>query len=79
MYIFSSLQTLYEQDLVFKTSLILHIKLPKYRNDPKFSDAQNICFNHSKVLTMWLYHTLMSPNDADGMANSADPDQTAPL
>ena len=21
----------------------------------------------------------MSPNDADGMANSADPDQTAPL
>ena len=28
---------------------------------------------------MWLYHRLMSPNDADGMANSVDPDQTAPL
>ena len=28
---------------------------------------------------MWLYHKVMSPNDADGMANSADPDQTAPL
>ena len=27
---------------------------------------------------MWLYYTLMSPNDADGMANSVDPDQTAP-
>ena len=27
---------------------------------------------------MWLYHRVMSPNDADGMANSADPDQTAP-
>ena len=27
---------------------------------------------------MWLYHTLMSPNNADGMANSVDPDQTAP-
>ena len=27
---------------------------------------------------MWLYHTVMSPNDADGMANSVDPDQTAP-
>ena len=26
---------------------------------------------------MWLYHKVMSPNDADGMANSADPDQTA--
>ena len=28
---------------------------------------------------MWLYHRVKSPNDADGMANSADPDQTAPL
>ena len=27
---------------------------------------------------MWLYHRVMRPNDADGMANSADPDQTAP-
>ena len=28
---------------------------------------------------MWLYHRVMSPNDAYGMANSVDPDQTAPL
>ena len=28
---------------------------------------------------MLLYHREMCPNDADGMANSADPDQTAPL
>ena len=28
---------------------------------------------------MWLYHRVKSPNDADGMANSVDPDQTAPL
>ena len=27
---------------------------------------------------MWLYHRVVSPNDADGMANSVDPDQTAP-
>ena len=27
--------------------------------------------------TMWLYHRVMSPNDADGIANSVDPDQTA--
>ena len=26
---------------------------------------------------MWLYHRVMSPNDADGMVNSVDPDQTA--
>ena len=28
---------------------------------------------------LWLSHRVMSPNDADGMANSVDPDQTAPL
>ena len=28
---------------------------------------------------MWLYHTVMSLNDAEGIANSVDPDQTAPL
>ena len=30
------------------------------------------------ISTMWLYQTVTSPNDADGMANSVDPDQTAP-
>ena len=35
--------------------------------------------HHSKTWTMWLYHRVMCPNDADRMANSADPDQTAPL
>ena len=28
---------------------------------------------------MRLYHRVMSPNDADRMANSVDPDQTAPV
>ena len=46
---------------------------------PKYLDTQNICCNRSKIWTMWLYHRVMSPNDADGMANSVDPDQTAPL
>ena len=27
---------------------------------------------------MWLYHRVTSLNDADGMANSVDPDQTTP-
>ena len=26
---------------------------------------------------MWRYHRVLSPNDADQMANSVDPDQTA--
>ena len=28
---------------------------------------------------MWFYHRVMCPKDADGMTNSVDPDQTAPL
>ena len=51
----------------------------KYRKFPNYSDTQNICCNHSKIWTMWLYHRVMNPNDADRMANSGDPDQTAPL
>ena len=47
-----------------------------YRKFPKYSDTQKMCCNHSKIWTMWLYHRVMSPNDADGMANSVDPDQT---
>ena len=27
---------------------------------------------------MWHYNRVISPNDADGMENSVDPDQTAP-
>ena len=50
-----------------------------YCKFPKYSDTQNICCNHSKIWIMWLYHRVMCPDDADGMANSVDPDQTAPL
>ena len=50
-----------------------------YCKFPKYSDTQNICCNHCNIWTMWLYHRVMSPKDADGMANSVDPDQTAPL
>ena len=49
----------------------------EYRKFPKYSDTQNICCNHSKIWTMWLYHRVMSPNDIEGTANSVDPDQTA--
>ena len=51
----------------------------KYRKFPKYSDTQRICCNHSKIRTMWLYHRVMSLNDAEGIANSVVPDQTAPL
>ena len=50
-----------------------------YRKFPKYLDTQNICCNRSKIWTMWLSHRVMSPVDADGIANSVDPDQTAPV
>ena len=50
---------------------------PDYHKCPKYSGTQTICCNHSKIWTMWLYLRVMSPNDADGMANSVDPDQTS--
>ena len=50
-----------------------------YHKIPKYSDTQKIGCNHSKIWTRWLYHRVMSSNDADEMANSVDPDQTAPL
>ena len=45
-----------------------------YHKFPKYLDTQKLCCNHSKIWTMWLYHRVMSPNNADGMANSVDPD-----
>ena len=33
--------------------------------------------NCAKDRTVWFYNTVMHPKDADGMANSVDPDQTA--
>ena len=44
-----------------------------YRKFPKYLDTtQKFYCNHSKIWTTWLYHRVMSPNDADGMANSVD-------
>ena len=44
----------------------------------KNSDTWKFCWNHPKIWTKRLYHRVMYPKDADGMANSVDSDQTAP-
>ena len=50
-----------------------------YRKVPKFSDAKKLCFNLHKIKekrpNLWIYRQ----KDANGIANSEDPDQTAPL
>ena len=49
-----------------------------YSKFPKFSDTGKIGCNHSKIRTNGLNHRVMHPNGEDRMANSVDPDQTAP-
>ena len=39
-----------------------------------FGHPKNCC-NYPKIQTMWLYHRIMLPKNADRMANSVDPDQ----
>ena len=51
----------------------------KYRKDPKFSDARKFCCNLSKVQIKKSFDRKNCAQSADGMTNSVDSDQTAPL
>ena len=47
-----------------------------YRKVPKFWDARNLCCNLPKIQeNLWVF----CQKDANGIANSEGPDQTAPL
>ena len=49
----------------------------EYRKVPKFSDVRKLCCKLPKIQTN--KHRIFCPKDANGIANSEDPDQTAPL
>ena len=51
----------------------------EYRKVPKFSDARKLCCNLLKIQTKSPNLRVFSQEDANGIANSEDPDQTAPL
>ena len=53
--------------------------MPDYRKTSKISDTWKNGCNYPKIGTVWFYYRVMGPKDTDGMANSVDPDQTAPL
>ena len=65
-----------EADANQDVSLDLLIEVHWEKNE-KFGH-QKIFGNRPKICTRWLYHRVMRPKGADGMANSVDPDQTAP-
>ena len=50
-----------------------------YRKVPKFSDARKLRCNLPKIQTKWPNLSIFPQKDANGIANSEDPDQTAPL
>ena len=67
---------------IMKTNLgelnIMH-DLTNYHKVPKFSDARKLCFNLPKTQTKRPNLRVFPQKDANGIANSEDPDQTAPL
>ena len=50
-----------------------------YRKVPKFLDAKFFYCNLPKIQTKRPNLRIFCQNDANGIANSEDPDQTAPL
>ena len=56
-----------------------YIPLRTYRKVPKFSYTRKLCCNLPRIQTKSPNLTVFSQEDANGIANSEDPDQTAPL
>ena len=50
-----------------------------YRKVPKFWDPRNVCCNLPKIQTKRPSRKIFCQNGADGIANSEDTDQTAPI
>ena len=51
----------------------------RYRKVPKFLDARKLCCNLPKMQTKSPNLKVFCQKDANGIANSEDPDQTTPL
>ena len=51
----------------------------KYRKVPKFSDARKLCCNLPQIKQRGKTLRIFHPKDVNGIANSEDPDQIAPL
>ena len=47
----------------------------RYCEIPKNLDIRKICCNHPKNFCKMLYSRVMHPEDADGIADSVDPEQ----
>ena len=59
--------------------MLFYLTSECYRKVPKFSDARKLCCNLPKIQTKSQNLRVFSQEDANGIANREDPDQTAPL
>ena len=67
-------------EVIFPQTLVIRRqKYKKYSKFPKYSDTQKNVVITLKFELCGSTIRVMNPNYADGMANSVDPDQTAPL
>ena len=69
------------QHFTLKSTSLFSIVLLQlmYHQVPKFSDTKNFCCKLPKIQTKRQNLRLFCQNGAKGIANSEDPDQTAPL
>ena len=56
-----------------------HMASTEYRKVPKFSDTRNLCCKLSRTQRKRPNLKVFCQKHANGIANSEDPDQTAPL
>ena len=68
-----------ENSLGIRKVLTVRIKKKNYRKVPIFSDTRKLCCNLPKIQTKRQNHRVFCQKDANGKANSEDPEQTAPL
>ena len=54
------------------------LNIQEYRKVPKFSDNRKLCCNLPKIQTKRPNLRVFHQKDANEIANSEDPDQTAP-
>ena len=62
-----------------RPTLLVMQHIRHYRKVPKFSDYRKLCCKLPKIQTKRPNHRIFCPKAAIGIANSEDPDQTAPL
>ena len=65
--------TVQRESPVTTTLLLTYFKVPK------FSDTRNYCCNLPKIQTKKRNLSVFRQKDANGIANSEDPDQSAPV